>query len=37
MTSTETTPTLVSKLIFNKMKLIIQKVLTDLTKKQEEC
>ena len=37
MTSTETTPALVSELIFDKMKLIIQKVLTDLTQKQEDC
>ena len=37
MTSMETTPTLVSDLIFNKMKLIICEVLTDLTEKQEEC
>ena len=37
MTSMETTPALVNELAFNKMKLIIQKVPTDLTKKQEEC
>ena len=37
MTSMGTTPTSVSELIIDKMKLIIQKVPSNLTMKQEEC